>query len=324
MRDVKRVAVLVGSLRRGSFSRKIAKALIDRAPRGLECEIVEIGDLPLYNEDLESEGPPAAWSRFRAAILKAHALLFVTPEYNRSIPGCLKNAIDVGSVPEGKNVFNAMPAAVVSVSPYKLGAFGANHALRQTFVFLDVPVMQQPEAYIPKVADMFDGNGAVKDAESAKFLERFMQAFEHWVQSATANDKAGAFGDFMRKRQEIARDYVSGNAASLEAILSQTEPVTFFSPGGDHQQGAKTVAVRYKADARGFQPGGTTELEVLQSGASGQLAFWTGLQRADVRVGKDGERASIVLRITEVFRVEDGEFKLVHRHADPAIERKKG
>src|SRR3954463_2415058 len=143
----KRVAVLVGSLRRESFSRKIARAVMERAPANVECRIVEIGALPLYNEDLE-QSPPAAWQDFRAELRESDAVLFVTPEYNRSIPGCLKNALDVGSRPPKQSVFDGVPAAVVSVTPYKLGAFGANHALRQTFVFLNMPVLQQPEAYV--------------------------------------------------------------------------------------------------------------------------------------------------------------------------------
>lgn len=141
------VAVCIGSLRKASFSRKVANALIAQAPASLSCRIVEIGDLPLYNEDLDGD-PPESWTRFRSEIANSDAILFVTPEYNRSMPGCLKNAVDVGSRPAGKNLFDGLPAAVVSVTPYKLGAFGANHALRQTFVFLNLLVMQQPEAYI--------------------------------------------------------------------------------------------------------------------------------------------------------------------------------
>ena len=129
------IVVIVGSLRKASFSRKVAQALISQAPASLACRIVEIGDLPLYNEDFDDD-PPKSWTRFRSDIADADAILFVTPEYNRSIPGCLKNAVDIGSRPEGKNLFDGLPAGVVSVTPYKMGAFGANHALRQTFAFL--------------------------------------------------------------------------------------------------------------------------------------------------------------------------------------------
>jgi NAD(P)H-dependent FMN reductase len=183
MTDSKSVAIIVGSLRAASFSRKMARALMEHAPKSLSCSIVEIGDLPLYNEDLDDK-PPPAWARFREEMQAATAVLFVTPEYNRSVPGGLKNAIDVGSRPANKSVFDGMPSGVVSVTPYKLGAFGANHALRQTFVFLNMPVMQQPEAYIGGVADLFDDSGKLTSDETAKFLDKFMQAFAHWVETA--------------------------------------------------------------------------------------------------------------------------------------------
>jgi NAD(P)H-dependent FMN reductase len=177
------VAIIVGSLRAASFSRKVAHALIAHAPPPLACRIVEIGDLPLYNEDLDGD-PPASWSRFRKEISAANAVLFVTPEYNRSIPGCLKNAVDVGSRPQDQSVFDGMPTAVVSVTPYKLGAFGANHALRQTFVFLNMPVMQQPEAYIGGVAELFDDNGKLTSNETAGFLGKFMEALSQWEETS--------------------------------------------------------------------------------------------------------------------------------------------
>jgi NAD(P)H-dependent FMN reductase len=175
-----RVAVLVGSLRKASLTRRTANALIALAPDALECTVIEIGDLPLYNEDLESSVPPA-WSRFRADIARHDAVLFATPEYNRSIPGGLKNAIDVGSRPQGKNVFDRLPAGVVSVTPYKLGAFGANHALRQALVFLNMPAMQQPEAYIGNAGNLFDESGALTNADTRTFLTNFMAAFATWI-----------------------------------------------------------------------------------------------------------------------------------------------
>jgi NAD(P)H-dependent FMN reductase len=177
-----RVGIVVGSLRKESFSRKVANALISLAPALLRCSVVEIGDLPLYNEDLDGE-PPAAWVRFRAEIKERDALVFVTPEYNRSVPGCLKNAIDVGSRPQGKSVFDGLPAGVVSVTPYKLGAFGANHALRQSFVFLNMPVMQQPEAYIGGAADLFDDKAMLVSEETRKFFGKFLASFASWAQA---------------------------------------------------------------------------------------------------------------------------------------------
>jgi len=175
------VAVLVGSLRRDSLSRKVARALSEVAPPALRCSVVEIGDLPLYNEDLETDDPPASWVRFREQVRQAQAVLFVTPEYNRSVPGGLKNAIDVGSRPEGKNVFGGLAAGVVSVTPYKLGAFGANHALRQALVFLDMPVLQQPEVYVGGAAELFDEAGSLRNEKTRELFTGFMKAFGAWI-----------------------------------------------------------------------------------------------------------------------------------------------
>jgi NAD(P)H-dependent FMN reductase/ketosteroid isomerase-like protein len=312
---VLQLAVIVGSLRAQSFSRKIAKALAARAPDSVRCRFIEIGELPLYNEDLDGDSPPAAWSAFRAAIRECDAVLFVTPEYNRSIPGCLKNALDVGSRPTGKNVFKGLPAGVVSVTPYQLGAFGANHALRQTFAFLDMPVMQQPEAYIGNVAELLDDKGAVTNGDTAAFFEKFMASLETWIR--TVHPGGSSFDAFMKQREKIAEDYVNGDATSLKAIVTHAGPATFFSPRGDHLEGVEAVAGRYERDAASFHKGGSTGLEVLQASASGDLAFWTGLQHAKARMGRNGEATEMTLRVTEVFRLEDGSFKLVHRHADP-------
>ena len=176
-----KVAVLVGSLRKGAFSRSIANALVELAAPRLNLNIVEIGDLPLYNPDLDEGTPPAAWSRFRADIAGTDAVLFVTPEYNRSIPAAIKNALDVGSRPYGKSVWNSKPAAIVSVSPGGLGAFGANHHLRQPLVFLNMPVLQQPEAYISKVGDLLDGNGNLVSESTRDFLKAYSVAFADWI-----------------------------------------------------------------------------------------------------------------------------------------------
>ena len=178
---VRNVAVMVGSLRKGSINRKIAQALVALAPESLRCSFVEIGDLPLYNQDLDTATPPPAWTAFRASIRAADALLFVTPEYNRSVPGALKNAIDVGSRPSGQNVWNGKPGAVVSVTQGALGAFGANHALRQSLVFVNVPVMAQPEAYIGRAAALFDAEGKLTDDSTREFLKKFAAAFAQWI-----------------------------------------------------------------------------------------------------------------------------------------------
>jgi chromate reductase len=180
MADTRKVAVLVGSLRRDSLNRKMARALARLAAPSLALEIVEIGELPLYNEDLEKPEPPPAWSRFRNEIRAADALLFVTPEYNRSVPAPLKNAIDVGSRPYGQSVWSRKPGAVVSVSPGALGAFGANHHLRQSMVFLDVPMLQQPEIYVGGAATLFDAEGNLTNEKTRELLEKFLGAFAGW------------------------------------------------------------------------------------------------------------------------------------------------
>jgi chromate reductase len=182
MADTRKVAVLVGSLRTESFNRKMARAMAGMAPAPLALELVEIGDLALYNEDLEKPEPPAAWKRFRDTVRAVDALLFVTPEYNRSVPAPLKNAIDVGSRPYGQSVFSGKPGAVVSVSPGVIGAYGANHHLRQSMVFLDVPMLQQPEMYIGGAATLFDGEGKIANEKTRELVEKFLAAFAKWVE----------------------------------------------------------------------------------------------------------------------------------------------
>jgi chromate reductase len=174
------VAVLVGSLRPEGFSARLARALIALAPNHLAPHIVPIGELPLYIEELEKSVPPA-WAAFREAVGAARAVLFVTPEYNRSIPGGLKNAVDVGSRPYGQSVFSGKPAAVVSQSPGAMGGFGAHHDLRRALVFLDMPVLQQPEMYIARSGELFDDQGAAKTDDTRKFLAGFMTSFGAWI-----------------------------------------------------------------------------------------------------------------------------------------------
>lgn len=182
MTGKRKVAVLVGSLRRGAYSRMLADAMcgLDDA---LACEIVEIGEMPFYNQDLETDDPPAAWKAFRQRIRAADAVLFVTPEYNRSVPAALKNAIDVGSRPMGKSVWARKPAAVASVTPGALGAFGANHHLRQSLTAVGMPTMAHPEAYVAGVAKLLDGGGAVADEGTREFLRKFMASFAAWIEA---------------------------------------------------------------------------------------------------------------------------------------------
>jgi chromate reductase, NAD(P)H dehydrogenase (quinone) len=175
------VAILVGSLRKESFSRKLALALGALAPSSLKLDLVELGQLPLYNQD-EDTNPPPPWTAFRERIAKADAVLFVTPEHNRSIPAALKNAIDVGSRPYGKNVWNGKAGGVISVSPGAIGAFGANHHLRQSLVFVNVPVMPQPEVYIGGADKLFDAEGKIVNAGTRDFLAKYMAAFAGWIE----------------------------------------------------------------------------------------------------------------------------------------------
>lgn len=158
-----KVGILVGSLRKDSFSKKIATNVAALFPKEFEIEMVEIGDLPLYNQDYDDESnAPETYEIFRKSMKDIDAVLFVTPEYNRSVPAVLKNALDVGSRPYGASVWDRKPAAIISQSPGNLSAFGANHHLRQSLVFLNMPILQQPEAYIGHVANLLDENGNIK------------------------------------------------------------------------------------------------------------------------------------------------------------------
>jgi chromate reductase, NAD(P)H dehydrogenase (quinone) len=174
------VAVIVGSLRKGSFNRKMANALIAMEPTRLRLEIVEIGNLPFFDQDLEGN-PPQPWVDFRARILRAHAVLFLTPEYNRSVTAVLKNALDVGSRPYGSNAWAGKPGAVVSVTPGALGGFGANQHLRQSLVAVNVIAMAQPEAYIASADRLFDGDGRLTDERTRECMRVFLHAFAAWV-----------------------------------------------------------------------------------------------------------------------------------------------
>jgi chromate reductase len=177
----KNVGVIVGSLRQGAYSRMLARALREAAPSTLRFAEIEIGRLPLYNQDLETATPPAEWVEFRKSVMASDALLFVTPEYNRSMPGALKNAIDVGSRPWGRNAWDNKPAAVISISPGQLGGMAANHHLRQTLYGANLAAMAYPEAYINNAASLFDESGRLVSAETKEFAASFMRAFEAWI-----------------------------------------------------------------------------------------------------------------------------------------------
>jgi chromate reductase len=182
MHNPRDIVVIVGSLRKGSVNRKLAKALIEIAPASMQLEIVEIGDLPLYNADYDESAVPPAYAVFRERVRRADGVLFVTPEYNRSVPGVLKNAIDVGSRPHGKSAWSGKPCAIVSGSPGAIGGFGANHHLRQSLVFLDMPAMQQPEAYIGGADKLFDESGKLASDSTRQFLGKFMHVYAAWLE----------------------------------------------------------------------------------------------------------------------------------------------
>ena len=176
-----RIAIIVGSLRKDSLNRKVARSICAFASDMLDCHIVEIGDLPLYNQDLDPN-PPPQWVRFREEIAAADGVLFCSPEYNRGIPGVLKNAIDVGSRPYGESVFDKKPAAIVTASPGAIGGFGSNHQIRQAGVFLNMPMMQQPEAYFGRVTDdSFDESGCLKNGPLKDLVMVIASSFANWV-----------------------------------------------------------------------------------------------------------------------------------------------
>jgi chromate reductase len=177
----RKIAVLVGSLRKDSYTRKVARTLMLLAPPTLEMEIVEIGQLPLYNQDDDTDSPPPTFTEFRQRIKEVDGVLFCTPEYNRSVPAALKNAVDVGSRPYGQSAWSGKPCAVISVSPGAIGGFGANHHLRQSLVFLNMPAMQQPEGYVGSIANKVDAEH-VSDESVRKFLQSFVEAFGAWVE----------------------------------------------------------------------------------------------------------------------------------------------
>jgi len=177
----KQVGIVVGSLREGSFSKAVGHYMADLLAGDFDVHTIDISDLPIYNQDIEGgDATPAAWTRFRADVAPLDAVLFITPEYNRSMPAVMKNALDVGSRPYGASAWAGKAGAVISVSPGALGAFGANHHLRQVATFLDIAMMQQPEAYVGNIANALS-DGVMKDESVKGFLATFAQAFTQWV-----------------------------------------------------------------------------------------------------------------------------------------------
>jgi chromate reductase len=177
----RKVGVIVGSLRQGAYSRLLARSLVDLAPASLTLSELGIGSLPFYNQDLETDNPPVAWTKFREDVIASDAILFVTPEYNRSMPGAVKNALDVGSRPWGHSAWSGKPAGVISTTPGALGGMAANLHLRQVLMAVNLAAMAYPEAYIPAVATLFDEKGALQNVDARKFLREFLLAFEDWI-----------------------------------------------------------------------------------------------------------------------------------------------
>ncbi|RDW22242.1 NADPH-dependent FMN reductase [Oceanobacillus arenosus] len=182
-----KIGIVVGSLRKESFSKKVANNVAALFPEGYETEFIKIGNLPLFNQDYEGElETPAEYTTFRNTIKELDAVLFVTPEYNRSVPGALKNALDVGSRPYGESAWNGKSAAIISVSPGNLSAFGANHHLRQSLSFLNMPIVQQPEAYIGNVAELLDQEGKITNVGTVQFLQSFVDTFVELIKRHNA------------------------------------------------------------------------------------------------------------------------------------------
>jgi chromate reductase, NAD(P)H dehydrogenase (quinone) len=178
-----RVAGIPGSLRQGSLNKALLRAAVDLAPTGMEIKIYNgLGDIPPYNDDVFTKGDPEAVAVLKAAINEADAMLIVTPEYNYGVPGVLKNAIDWASRPSGNCVLNRKPAAIMGCSPGLGGTIRAQHALRQSFVFTDTYVMQQPEIKIPSAAQLFDESGRLTDENTREHVKKFLQAFVVWVE----------------------------------------------------------------------------------------------------------------------------------------------
>ena len=168
-----KIGIIIGSLRKNSFNRKIALTLMQLAPKSFDMKIIEIGQLSFFNQD-EEAAPPHAWVQFREAIKPLDGFLIVTPEYNRSVPAVLKNALDIGSRPYGANLWNGKPCAIVSASIGAMGGFGANHHLRQSMVFLNTPCMQQPEVYLSFVDKLFDDTGNMNNESTKGGILRFV------------------------------------------------------------------------------------------------------------------------------------------------------
>lgn len=180
----RKIAIIVGSLRRESFNGKLARALTKLAPSDFTFTIVEIGDLPLYNQDDDDNQAPVV-KRLKSEIAAADGLVFVTPEYNRSIPGVLKNAIDHASRPYGQSVWAGKPAGVIGISVGAIGTALAQQHLRNILAYLDVPTLGQPEVFLQMKDGLFEADGSIGPA-SRTFLQDWMDRYVAWVRQHSA------------------------------------------------------------------------------------------------------------------------------------------
>ena len=174
------IGVVVGSLRRDSFNRKLADGLVRLGPADFSFKHLQIDDLPFYNQDDDANQAPSV-KRLKSEIAACQGILFVTPEYNRSMPGVFKNALDIASRPLAVNAWDGKPGAIASVSPGAAGAFGATHHLRQSLIGLNVAAMPQPEVYLGHASDLFAADGSIANERTRGYVAKFLVAFSTWI-----------------------------------------------------------------------------------------------------------------------------------------------
>jgi chromate reductase, NAD(P)H dehydrogenase (quinone) len=178
----RKVGLFLGSLRRASIGAALGRALPGISPAHLTFVPIAIGEIPFYNEDHEGQAP-ASWLTLRESIRCCDAVLFITPEYNRSVPAALKNAIDVASRPKGKSAWDGRPAAIITYSPGNFGGYACNHHLRQTFACLNMPTLATPEVYLSACAKLLDASGAIANEDTRAFLVTAMSRFARWIET---------------------------------------------------------------------------------------------------------------------------------------------
>ncbi|MGI6665636.1 MAG: NADPH-dependent FMN reductase [Christensenellaceae bacterium] len=182
-----KIGVLVGSLREEAYSKKIEQYMIGFLEEAFDITIIPIGELPLYVQDFDDLAiPPASWQVFRETVKKQDGFLFVTPEYNRSIPAVLKNALDIGSRPAGSNIWAKKTGTIIAASPGAIGGFGVCRSLREVTTYLDMYIMQQPEVYLANVAALMDETGDIVNEGTKEFLQVVADAFVEWMHAHTS------------------------------------------------------------------------------------------------------------------------------------------